>query len=175
MAAFWYTYAIPLWEIEEGEELEEEEKQHQEMMRKEVKKSMYEEWRDLQLQDLYDDMARCGSMLKFYYKPPSLTLEAMWRSPNFIARDPLGLFCRYVDDSTFHILYKDIFKMKDTVYHATGHFHLSYFELKSLFLYAEDWCEINLMYEDGTESHITRKNYKVTVWIVSRMIEYLSR
>lgn len=175
MAAFWYTYAVPLWEIEEEEELDEQEREHQQKMREEVATSMYEDWRDLQLQNLYDNMARCGSMLKFYYSPPSFALEEMWRTPNFIARDPLGLFYRFLDDSTFHILKTDIFKIKDTPYHATGNFHLPFFELKSLFLYAEDWCEINLMYDDGVEMHVKKINYKITIWVVSRMIEYLAR
>ena len=172
MSAYRFTYAVPLWEREEKESMDTMENEHREKMIKEVRCSMYEDWRLVELHRLYDDIARHGKFVKFYYNPPSFTLEKHWAAPHFRCADPLGLFYQSVDEKTFHTLQHDIFKIKrDTIYHSIGSLHLTLCELKSLFCYAEDWCEINLLYEVDNE----KRNYKFTVWVVSRMIEYMAR
>ncbi len=170
--AYWYTYAIPSWETELEEiELEmNEEYAEEELYQRELAK--YEMWLFDQKMDFYEDFGACGGpFTKFYYKTPHPYTEDNWCTPSFRTADPMGLFYRYINQRTFDILMKDIFKMRTSHYRAWGNQSYSYDQLKTLILFAERWCHIHILYDDADDDY----NYKLTLWVASRIVLFLNR
>jgi hypothetical protein len=167
--AYWYTYSIPLWETELEQIEDEMEKEHREECVREIGENAHAHWLFEQKMDLYEDMGQIGSFLKFAYHYPSVTTEEVWCTPDFRARDPMGLFYRLLDRGSFRSL-RRIFHMKRTAYQAEGKAHYTRAMLVRLLEFAERWCIINrLYYEDDTS-----RNYKVTLWVASRMMIFLN-
>lgn len=168
--ALWYTYDIPKWEIE-LENLENElDLEHivEEEYEKELDK--YEMWLFDQKMDFYDDISKIGgAFTKFLYKIPSRFTEDTWCEPHFNCKDEMGLFYKLVDITTFNMLMTNFFSMKKSFYYPQGEQHYEYRTLKSLFSFAERWCKIHLLYDDQNNDF----NYKLTLWVASRIMIYL--
>ena len=124
-----------------------------------------------QKMDFYEDLGNVGgTFTKFFYNVPHPSTEAVWCTPNFNCCDPMGLFYRYVDVRTFNILMFDIFKMRGTAYRPWGHQQYEYDTLKVLFQFAERWCAIHGLSDEESSDY----NYKLTLWVVSRIMLYLN-
>lgn len=168
--AFWYTYAVPSWELELGEIEDEMDLEYRlnELYDRELDK--YEEWLFDEKMDFYEELGNIGGIFtKFLYQIPSSPTENVWCTPNFNCYDPMGLFYRYVNTYTFNILMFDILNMKSSAYRPWGDQHYDYNMLKTLFQFAERWCDIHVLYDEQS----TDFNYKLTLWVVSRMMLYL--
>lgn len=169
--ATWYTYAVPSWE-EELDEIEDEmDLEYRLEQYYDRQLDNYEMWLFDQKMDFYEDLGNVGgNFTKFLYHTPSTYLEDMWCTPNFHCYDPMGLFYRYVNTQTFNTLMFDIFRMRSTCYRAEGCQYYDYDTLKVLFRFGERWCEIHVLYEEGSPAY----NYKLTLWVVSRILSYLN-
>jgi len=167
--AYWYTYKIPEYE-EELEQLEEEfEDGYREEELKERELDKYESWLFDQKMDFYEDIGRNPHFLKFQYHLPSAYVEETWCEPDFECSDPMGLFYKFLDKKTFKILRRRIFKMKRTAYVAEGKQHFKKSTLYDLLSFARRWCKIHLLYNENDRNY----NYKLTLWVASRILLYL--
>ena len=169
--ATWYTYAIPAWEFELDEIEDEMDFEYRREQYYERELDKYELWLFDQKMDFYDDLGNVGGIFtKFLYKIPHYTTEEVWCTPSFRCHDPMGLFYQYVNTHTFNILMFDIFKMTSTAYHACGNQNYDFDTLKLLFRFAERWCAIHVLYDEESPNY----NYKITLWVVSRILLYLN-
>lgn len=167
--ATWYTYSVPYYEKELEtleNEFETEYKEEQEKLRRlaEFEIMLFDE----KIQ-FYEDLSKVPHFLKFYYHVPSLYIEDSWCTPDFECMDPMGLFYKYLDKKTFRTLRKKIFKMKKCKYKAEGKQQLTKSELYILLSFARRWCKINLLYHENDRDF----NYKITLWVASRILFYL--
>ena len=169
--ATWFTYAVPSWETE-LEELENEmdnEYQSEENYEKDL--DMYEYWLFDQKMDFYEDLGNVGgTFTKFLYKTPGTYTEDTWCVPKFNCYDPMGLFFKFIDKPTFNIVMLNILKIHSTCYRPLGTQYYDYNTLKTLFLFAERWCIIHILYDEESPTY----NYKLTLWVVSRIMLYLN-
>ena len=171
MAAHWYTYAIPSWELELEDIENEMDLEYRLEQRYERNLDHYEQWLFDQKMNFYEDFAAVGgTFYKFHYCLPHPSVEDTWCTPNFECSDPMGLFYDNLNERTFSILMYDIFKMEDSDYRPCGYQDYTYDDLKTLFRFGERWCEIHVLYEEGN----SRYNYKLTLWVVSRIILFLN-
>lgn len=171
MAAHWFTYAVPSWEEELNQIEDEMEKEYRLKELRERAQDHYELWLFDQKMMFYQDLANVGgTFTKFHYRIPNTYVENNWCTPNFKCYDPMGLFFRYVDTYTFNIIMYDVFKMDDSSYRPWGEQHYDFRTLKTLFTFAERWCEIHGLYDEGSP----RYNYKLTLWVVSRILLFLN-
>lgn len=169
--AYWYTYAVPSWETELNEIEDDMEREYRKEQLHERMLDDYEYWLFDQKMDFYEDLAKVGgTFTKFTYHIPNTYTEDTWCTPSFRTYDPMGLFFRYVDTPTFNILMYDIFKMTSSAYRPWGEQSYNYDTLKTLFHFAERWCDIHVLYEEGDHDY----NYKMTLWVVSRIILFLN-
>jgi len=171
MAAHWYTYAVPSWELELGEIEDEMDYEYRLEQLEERNLDNYELWLFDQKMLFYEDIAAVGgNFTKFTYHIPNTWVEDTWCTPKFNCYDPMGLFFRYVDTYTFNILMYDIFKMRGSAYRPWGNQHYDLRTLKTLFHFAERWCEIHVLYDEKSPQY----NYKHTLWVVSRILIFLN-
>jgi len=169
--AYWHTYSVPSWEIEldQIEDAMDLEYRLEEQEKRDL--DNYKMWLFDQKMDFYEDLGNVGgTFTKFFYNVPHPSTEAVWCTPNFNCCDPMGLFYRYVDVQTFNILMFDIFKMRGTAYRPWGHQQYEYDTLKVLFQFAERWCAIHGLSDEESSDY----NYKLTLWVVSRIMLYLN-
>jgi len=169
--ATWYTYAVPSWEIELDQIEDDLDFEYRLEQYDERELDKYEMWLFDQKLDFYEELGNIGgTFTKFLYKIPHPSTEDVWCTPNFKCYDPMGLFYRYVNTHTFNILMFDIFKMSGSSYRPWGSQHYDYNTLKTLFRFAERWCAIHVLYDEESSDY----NYKLTLWVTSRIILYLN-
>jgi len=164
MAAYWYTYSVNFEYDDLVQELDEEYANEQE---EDLALDRYATWLDDEKDLFYADIERV--FLKFYYRHPTPAAENRWCQPNFRVADPLGLFYRAVDDDTFREL-RRVFALRSTPYRAIGTLHLAPRMIETLFRYAGRWCDIHVLYYAEDDDY----NYKLTVWVASRIVAFLA-
>lgn len=168
--ATWYTYSIPSWEIELDKIEDDMDLEYRLEQQYDRNLDNYEAWLFDQKMDFYEDLGTVGgTFTKFLYHLPCTSTEDNWCTPSFHTYDPMGLFYRYVDTATFNILMFDIFKMRSSAYRPWGNQTHSYEMLKTLFCFGERWCEIHILYDEVDMDY----NYKLTLWVVSRILLFL--
>lgn len=171
MSAFWYTYSLQDWEIELDSMEKELDEEHRDFIDEDLALSRYEEYLFDEKQKFYEDFAAVdGIFLKFDYVRPSYVVETRWCEPNFRCYDPLGLFFRFLNEESFLILKTKIFKIANTPYSALGDLSINFELFKTLFGFAERWCEIHVLYYEGRVKY----NYKLTLWVASRILKFVN-
>ncbi len=165
MAIVYTTAPIPEWD--HGLEIIEEEfdREYKDKLTAELHEFNRERFVFEQVADLWDDMSAVHRFSRFHYQHPD---EDRWDRPHFILKDPLGLFADKVDTYTFGILKTKVFQMEETSYRPTGRLTLHIQEIRSLFCFAERYVSIKDMFPSEE-----RKTKKFTVWIVSKMMEFI--
>jgi len=165
MAVTYTTAAIPDWELELQSIDAEFDLEYYLKCRKEYEEFNNESIKFDQILDLWDDMSKVERFGRFYHTRPN---ETYWDEPHFMLDDPLGLFIQIVDLQTFQRLKDDVFQIDETNYRPSGSLSLHMREIWSLFRFAERYVTIKDPYPDEQ-----RKRKKFTIWIVSRMMEFL--
>ena len=169
--ATWYTYSIPSWELELDQIEDEMDLEYRLDQYYERELDNYEMWLFDQKMDFYEDLGNIGGIFtKFLYHTPHPSTENVWCTPNFKCYDPMGLFYRYVNTPTFNTLMFNVFRMRSSSCRPWGNQHYDYSTLRILFRFAERWCDIHVLYDERSDDY----NYKLTLWVVSRIMLYLN-